>query len=175
NALSGESNGVACLYLKGNSPIAEEFNRLNSQAKHTPHPLAPDVLVMPAVVADSFLHARDVLFAPGSAFTLDRKQLVVNCIREALNCHLVPEPSPSPVGCDKRSAVAPGRGGTWCDGASLVTPYASDASRNSVAGLQWMELALSRLLSVRVANKCMIDVGAHCGTSLQPFVEMGWS
>src|SRR5262245_50721321 len=59
NGLSGESNGVACIYLKGNSPIADEYRRLNAESEHRPHPLAPDVLVMPAAVADSFLHARD--------------------------------------------------------------------------------------------------------------------
>jgi FkbM family methyltransferase len=45
----------------------------------------------------------------------------------------------------------------------------------SVAGLQWVEIALSRLLSTLVPTKCMIDVGAHHGTSLEPFLRAGWN
>jgi glycosyltransferase involved in cell wall biosynthesis len=83
NGLSGNSNGVACIYLKEHSAIADEFSHLNTQASHVRHPLAPAVPVMPAYVADSFLHARDTLFPHDSAITLDRRQLTVNCIQEA--------------------------------------------------------------------------------------------
>jgi FkbM family methyltransferase len=44
-----------------------------------------------------------------------------------------------------------------------------------LAGLQWVENALSRLLSNLVPTMCMIDVGAHHGTSLEPFLDAGWS
>jgi hypothetical protein len=84
NGLSGNSNGVACIYLKEQSPVAQEFRNLNTQANYPVHPLAPDVPVMSAYVADSFLHARDTLFPDEQALTLDRKQLAVNCVNEAL-------------------------------------------------------------------------------------------
>src|SRR6185437_4721926 len=35
-------------------------------------------------------------------------------------------------------------------------------------------IALSRLLSVHVPTRCMIDVGAHVGTTLEPFLAAGW-
>jgi hypothetical protein len=82
NGLSAHSNGVACIYLKEKSPIAEEFRRLNAEARLTTHPWVPDVPVMPAGVADAFLHARDALF-PNGDITLDRRQLAINCIQEA--------------------------------------------------------------------------------------------
>jgi FkbM family methyltransferase len=40
--------------------------------------------------------------------------------------------------------------------------------------LQWMELTLLRLLSSLISCRHMIDVGAHHGHSLQPFLEVGW-
>jgi len=40
--------------------------------------------------------------------------------------------------------------------------------------LQWLELALLRLLSSLISCRRMIDVGAHHGHSLQPFLEVGW-
>jgi FkbM family methyltransferase len=40
--------------------------------------------------------------------------------------------------------------------------------------LQWLELALLRLLSSLISCRQMIDVGAHHGHSLQPFLEVGW-
>src|SRR5262249_52446535 len=64
------------------SPIAEEFRRFNTRASLTLHPQAPDVPVMPAYIADSFLHARDTLFPDDPTIRLDRKQLTVNCVRE---------------------------------------------------------------------------------------------
>jgi FkbM family methyltransferase len=44
-----------------------------------------------------------------------------------------------------------------------------------LAGLQWVENALSRLLSNLVPTMCMVDVGAHHGSSLEPFLDAGWS
>src|ERR1035438_9071027 len=49
------------------------------------------------------------------------------------------------------------------------------SSEMSVASLQWVEIALSRLLSALVPTQCMIDVGAHHGTSLEPFLHAGWN
>jgi glycosyltransferase involved in cell wall biosynthesis len=83
NGLSGRSNGVACIYLKEQSAIAEEFRRLNRQAKHVRHPHVPLLPVMPAYVADSFLSACAAFPTGGESIALDRKQLVVHCINEA--------------------------------------------------------------------------------------------
>ena len=80
SALSGQSNGVACVYLKGKSPIAEEFCSLN-RGTNAPHPQAPDLLVMSAGIADSYLRARDALF-PEAPSALDRRQLVQRCLQE---------------------------------------------------------------------------------------------
>ncbi len=43
-----------------------------------------------------------------------------------------------------------------------------------VADLQWVENVLNRLLLDLVRTRCMIDVGAHVGTTLAPFLEAGW-
>jgi FkbM family methyltransferase len=47
-------------------------------------------------------------------------------------------------------------------------------SLDPVVSLQWVELALLRLLSSIISCRRMIDVGAHHGHSLQPFLELGW-
>jgi len=47
-------------------------------------------------------------------------------------------------------------------------------SPDPVVSLQWVELALLRLLSSIITCRRMIDVGAHHGHSLQPFLELGW-
>src|SRR5205814_7366388 len=78
---SGQSNGVACIYLKGKSPIAEEFRSLKHGC-HAPHPQAPDLLVMSAGIADSFLRARDALF-PQAACVLERRHLIQRCLQES--------------------------------------------------------------------------------------------
>jgi glycosyltransferase involved in cell wall biosynthesis len=82
NALSGKSTGVACLYLKGRSPIAREFQTLNSQANHAHHPWVPDLPLMAAAIADAFQHAKEALFLDKRAFSLDRKQMIISCIEE---------------------------------------------------------------------------------------------
>jgi FkbM family methyltransferase len=43
-----------------------------------------------------------------------------------------------------------------------------------VARLQWVENALFLLLSRELPTRCMIDVGAHHGLTLEPFLEAGW-
>ena len=82
NALSGKSTGVACLYLKGRSPIAREFQTLNSQANHTHHPWVPDLPLMATASADAFQHAKEALFPDERAYSLDRKQMIISCIEE---------------------------------------------------------------------------------------------
>src|SRR5262249_19786173 len=43
-----------------------------------------------------------------------------------------------------------------------------------VTHLQWVENALHRLLRDGIRTRWMIDVGAHHGTSLEPFLRAGW-
>jgi hypothetical protein len=83
NGLSARSNGVACVYLKEQSPIAEDFCRLNAQAHHSWHPRVPAVPLIPAYVADSFLYAQESVFPLEQTDVLDRRQLTENCINEA--------------------------------------------------------------------------------------------
>jgi glycosyltransferase involved in cell wall biosynthesis len=235
NGLSGNSNGVACIYLKERSAVADEFSRLNTQANHVRHPRAPGLPVMPAYVADSFLHARDALFPDGD-ITLDRKQLTLNCIQQArFACEEEWRLFRAALG---RSLQDDAELLRWFDasyGSRLWTDLAQSSSRlsryggsyqyldasdfgvtniheaaqlcekllgckrdgvnahvvaepsvpsrmedgiaaaaKSVADLQWVEICLSRLLSRLVPTNCMIDVGAHHGTALAPFLHAGW-
>jgi hypothetical protein len=80
--LSGRSNGVAAIFLRGRSPITDEFRRLNVEARHGCHPRVPDLTTMAALVADSFQRARDALFRDDPLLWLDRQALVHHCLRE---------------------------------------------------------------------------------------------
>jgi FkbM family methyltransferase len=48
------------------------------------------------------------------------------------------------------------------------------AAVEPVSELQAEEGALYRLLAKSVSTKCLIDVGAHHGTALRPFLQAGW-
>jgi hypothetical protein len=78
---SGAGNGLN-VYLKQPTPAATDFSRLNNDAGIIRHELAPDVNVMSAAVADSFLHARERLFPSDRRLALDRRKLVLRCIEE---------------------------------------------------------------------------------------------
>jgi Glycosyl transferase family 2 len=82
NALSGSSTGVAVIYLQGRSAIGQDFHALNAGARWTRHPSVPDLPVMAAYVADSFLQAREALFPEDADLCLDRKLLAMNCLRQ---------------------------------------------------------------------------------------------
>jgi hypothetical protein len=82
NGLSKGSNGVACICLKGQSPIADDFRRLNTQAQYQWHLGVPVVPVIPSYVADSFLHAQEAVFPQQGTIVLDRRDLAKNCINE---------------------------------------------------------------------------------------------
>ena len=43
-----------------------------------------------------------------------------------------------------------------------------------VSHLQWVENALARVLKGGIRTQWMVDVGAHHGTSLEPFLRAGW-
>src|SRR5262249_33812451 len=45
---------------------------------------------------------------------------------------------------------------------------------HAVSRLQWVENSLLRILSRTVSTPVMIDVGAHHGTSLFPFLHNNW-
>lgn len=82
NALSGRSNGVGNLYLKGKSSVARDFHSLNAKARLPMHSTVPDVQVMSTYVADSFQRARDALFPEDHSLLLDRKTIVTHCVQE---------------------------------------------------------------------------------------------
>jgi glycosyltransferase involved in cell wall biosynthesis len=82
NGLSGDSNGVASIYLKEKSAVADDFLSLNTRANHVAHEWVPRLPVMPAAVADSFLHAKQSLFAADATFFVDRRKMITNSLRE---------------------------------------------------------------------------------------------
>ena len=86
SGLSGASNGVAELYLGGRSPITEEFRRLNAGAGHDPHPQVPDLPLMSAKVADSFMRVKEALFPTDAALTLNRQALLARCLADLQGC-----------------------------------------------------------------------------------------
>lgn len=81
NAGSAKSTGISTVILKGDSPVAQEFFSLNADAGLGFHPRIPAIPVMPAIIADSFQHAKDVLFADDQSLAIDRKQLAINCVK----------------------------------------------------------------------------------------------
>lgn len=81
NAGSAKSNGVAHMHLQGNSPVAQEFQQLNDSSGLRSHPKVADIIAMPAALADSFQHAKDMLFSGNVDLCLDRQSLVVNCLQ----------------------------------------------------------------------------------------------
>jgi glycosyltransferase involved in cell wall biosynthesis len=76
---SAASNGFAVFRSKDNA-IAQEFNSLNAKG-FSCHPQIPDVPVLPAVIADSFQRAKDALFPNDGSLRIDRKKLIINCMR----------------------------------------------------------------------------------------------
>ncbi|HZT82564.1 MAG TPA: glycosyltransferase family 2 protein [Gemmataceae bacterium] len=80
SGLSGRSNGVATMVGDGRNAVAEEFNRLNARFGYHPHPWVPDLPIYPAMMADSFQHARDALFPEDTGLSLDRRLLAQSCV-----------------------------------------------------------------------------------------------
>ncbi|MBM3982191.1 MAG: glycosyltransferase family 2 protein [Planctomycetes bacterium] len=79
---SGASTGVARHFCKKGSPVDTDFRRLNEAAGLHLHPWVPDVPPIASAVADAFLWARAELFPGDADTTLDRAELVRNCLRE---------------------------------------------------------------------------------------------
>src|SRR5215813_13970544 len=79
--LSHQSNGIATLLLRGRHPVARDFHTLNARAGLPTHPWVPDLPIFPSVpVADSFLCARQLLFADDDSLRLDRRALARHCV-----------------------------------------------------------------------------------------------
>jgi hypothetical protein len=79
---SGASNGVAMFFHRGRSPIDREFRDLNAAERLRPDPCVPDLAVFPYTpVADSFLHAKRLLFPEAADLELDRRRLVRACVK----------------------------------------------------------------------------------------------
>lgn len=79
---SAKSNGFAHFNSQGDAAVAQSFHDLNESAGLGCHPDVPDVLAVAAVVADSFLHAKDLLFPGDKHLCLNRKRLIANCVKE---------------------------------------------------------------------------------------------
>jgi hypothetical protein len=78
--LSGKSNGVSVLQVKGSNPIADEFARLHDEAGFRPHPTMPSVNLMPVHVADCYQFAKDLLFPDDSELSLDRRAFALRLL-----------------------------------------------------------------------------------------------
>jgi len=82
--LSKSSNGAAQLYTNQKSNINEDFANLNEKAGLTWHTNVPPINVLPAIIADSYYHAKDKLF-PDEESVIDYNKLIKNCIKELTN------------------------------------------------------------------------------------------
>ncbi len=111
NGLSGDSHGVAQIYLKEKSPISDDFRTLNDRAKLLCHEHVPDLPVMPALTADSFLLAKQVLFADDETLFYDRPRMILTLreLRSADDAEWQHAPA-------RRSSFAAGR----CSPANVV-------------------------------------------------------
>jgi glycosyltransferase involved in cell wall biosynthesis len=81
NGGSGKSNGVAAKIQ--DSWIRMEFQTLNEQSELKCHPFVPDLLTLSAAYADSFLQANAKLFSRDLSGEINKKQLVMNCLRQS--------------------------------------------------------------------------------------------
>ena len=84
NGLSAVSNGVATIFLKNRSPIAEDFNTLNQThmtGRDWPGWI-PDLPLLSMCSAHSFQSAKAALFPEDQGLVVDRRLLVQNAMRE---------------------------------------------------------------------------------------------
>lgn len=79
--ISASSTGESTLRCKDN-PNAQEFWRLNDEAKLEYHPKIPNVPVISAAVAESIQCAKDALFPNDKKICLNRKRLILNCLTQ---------------------------------------------------------------------------------------------
>jgi glycosyltransferase involved in cell wall biosynthesis len=123
--LSGHSNGVSFLQVKGETDIAGEFVRLHAEAGYRPHPTVPPLRLPPVHVADCFQFAKDLLFPADDDLVLDRQAATIQFL-----AHLPAEPGPRAAA---RRAVRDSLADrpdllTWFDTAAPDPPPAPPAS-----------------------------------------------
>jgi FkbM family methyltransferase len=83
SGLSGVSNGVATIFLKERSPIAEDFRKLNQQCSNRDWPeWIPDLSLFSTCTAHSFQCARAALFPDDLELVVDRRQLTRSVMSE---------------------------------------------------------------------------------------------
>ena len=80
NATSAKSNGVAMVYLAEPSEVSNEFYSLNRDAGLGSHSQVPDIAVVPAVTANAFQLAKQLLFPKDRRLCIDRRRLIENCV-----------------------------------------------------------------------------------------------
>lgn len=83
---SGHSTGIATLATRAPSAVADDFHQLNARAGITWRPVVPELMLMPTVIAICFLYARERFFPDDAFLVLDRKRLIVNCLRAIDTC-----------------------------------------------------------------------------------------
>ncbi|RBP43896.1 FkbM family methyltransferase [Roseimicrobium gellanilyticum] len=84
NGLSGVSNGVATIFLKNSSPIAEDFNALNHARKAGRgwQEWIPDLSLFSTCSAHSFQCAKERLFPEDAELSMCRRELAQRVMRE---------------------------------------------------------------------------------------------
>jgi hypothetical protein len=83
NAGSAKSNGTATVIQKTDNDIAINFNKLNSESGINCHKSVPNVRELPAIIADSFMIAKESLFFDTDNMNPDNKKLIDNIIFSA--------------------------------------------------------------------------------------------
>jgi FkbM family methyltransferase len=84
SGLSGVSNGVATIFLKNNSPIAEDFHALNRARKSGRgwQEWIPDLALMCTCSAHSFQCAKESLFPQDVELVVNRRELALHTMSE---------------------------------------------------------------------------------------------
>jgi glycosyltransferase involved in cell wall biosynthesis len=81
--ISGKSNGLALISPSDEgASVADDFRQLNAKAGITPHAKLPKLYLMPQIVADSYYHVQDALFAQDRTLDPDRKDHIRATVRD---------------------------------------------------------------------------------------------
>ncbi|MCT7983609.1 glycosyltransferase [Laspinema sp. A4] len=81
NGGSAKSNGLCFTFLGKNNSITQEFNFLNEKFGYKWHPQVPNLTYIPAVIAESFLQAKDVLYKTDFDLYVNQTLLLENCVK----------------------------------------------------------------------------------------------
>lgn len=80
--LSGASNGSEVAAAGSwNAPIGKDFRTLNAEAGLGPHPKAPHLSCLPAIVVDMYFRARDALFPSDGSVSPSLRLVAQSCMR----------------------------------------------------------------------------------------------